>query len=174
MNFLWTKERKENVFPTLEGDKKTDVLIIGGGMAGVLCAMKLKERGIDYMLIEGKRIGEGITKGTTAVLTAQHDTLYQDMIKKFGAAKAKLYLEANLRAVAEFRRLSEEIPCDFENKPSLMYSLHNARLMQKEAEAVRSLGFEAEFITETPLPFPVAGAVRYNTMAQFHPHEIPL
>ncbi len=169
MNFLWTKERKENVFPTLEGDKKTDVLIIGGGMAGVLCAMKLKERGIDYMLIEGKRIGEGITKGTTAVLTAQHDTLYQDMIKKFGAAKAKLYLEANLRAVAEFRRLSEEIPCDFENKPSLMYSLHNARLMQKEAEAVRSLGFEAEFITETPLPFPVAGAVRYNTMAQFHP-----
>lgn len=41
--------------------------------------------------------------------------------------------------------------------------------MEREAQAVRSLGFPAELITETPLPFPVKGAVRYPGMAQFQP-----
>ena len=169
MDYLWTKEVTIRSFPTLDGDKSTDVLVIGGGMAGVLCALKLQEEGVDYILVEGKQIGGGITRGTTAVLTAQHDTLYLDMIRKFGKAKAELYLRANLNAVERFRKLSKSIPCDFEERPSIMYSLHDKGLMAREAAAIRSLGFDAEFTTETPLPFPVAGAVRFNGMAQFHP-----
>ena len=138
-------------------------------MAGILCALRMQEAGTDYILVEGKQIGGGITKGTTAVLTAQHDTLYQDMIRKFGAQKSKLYLSANLCAVERFRKLSEHIPCDFEEMPSVMYSLHDKKLMEREAKAVQSLGFPAEFSTSTPLPFPVAGAVHYPGMAQFHP-----
>ena len=99
MEFLWTKEASPSSFPALEGDRDTGVLIIGGGMAGVLCALRLPEAGADYLLVEGAKIGGGMTRGTTAVLTAQHDTLYQDMIKKFGEEKAELYLKANLRAV---------------------------------------------------------------------------
>ena len=169
MEFLWTKEASPPSFPTLEGDRDTGVLIIGGGMAGVLCALQLQEAGADYLLVEGAKIGGGMTRGTTAVLTAQHDTLYQDMIKKFGEEKAGLYLKANLRAVEQFRRRSRDIPCEFEERPSIMYSLHDRSLMQREAAAVRSLGLAADFITETPMPFPVAGAVRFNGMAQFHP-----
>lgn len=169
MDFLWTKSITPPDFPALDGDKETDVLVIGGGMAGILCALQLREAGADYILVEGKKIGRGITKGTTAVLTAQHDTLYQDMIKKFGKGKAELYLKANLGAVERFRKLSERISCDFEDKPSVMYSLHNRTDMEREAAAVRSLGFDAEFTTDTPLPFSVAGAVRYPGMAQFHP-----
>ncbi|MCI2046208.1 MAG: FAD-dependent oxidoreductase [Faecalibacterium sp.] len=169
MDFLWTKELTPPSFSELNGDQETDVLIIGGGMAGVLCAFWLKEAGVDVLLAEGKRIGAGITKGTTAVLTAQHDTLYQDMIQRFGKEKAGLYLQANLQAVEKFRVLAAQIPCDFEDKPSMMYSLHDRALMEREARAVRALGFPAEFTTQTPLPFSVAGAVRYPNMAQFHP-----
>jgi len=169
MKFLWEQDVTPPGFPALEGDQETDVLIIGGGMAGILCALKLQEAGADYLLVEGKTIGGGITKGTTAVLTAQHDTLYQDMIKKFGKDRSALYLKANLRAVKRFRRLSERISCNFEDKPSVMYSLHDRMLMERETAAVRSLGFDAELTADTPLPFPVAGAVRYPGMAQFHP-----
>jgi glycine/D-amino acid oxidase-like deaminating enzyme len=169
MDFLWEENVTPPGFPALDGDQKTDVLVIGGGMAGVLCALQLQKAGADSILVEGKKIGGGITKGTTAVLTAQHDTLYQDMIKKFGKDRSKLYLSANLRALGRFRRLSERISCDFEDRPSLMYALHDRALMEREAAAVRSLGFPAEFTTDTPLPFPVAGAVRYPGMAQFHP-----
>ncbi|NCC08767.1 MAG: FAD-dependent oxidoreductase [Clostridia bacterium] len=50
-----------------------------------------------------------------------------------------------------------------------MYSLDDKAMMEREAAAVRSLGFDAEFTTTTPLPFDVAGAVRFPNMAQFHP-----
>lgn len=169
MDFLWNKINGKPDFPELSGDIKTDVLIIGGGMAGVLCAKFLETTGADYVLAEAKTIGNGITKGTTAVLTAQHDTLYQDIIKKYGFNKAKQYLNANLRAVESFKRLSEEIDCDLEIKPSIMFSLNDKTLMQNEVNVVRSLGLNAELISDTSLPIPIAGAVKYPDMAQFHP-----
>lgn len=169
MEYLWTKDTELPRFSALNRDMTTDVLIIGGGMAGVLCALMLQEAGVDYILAEAKRIGLGITKGTTAVLTAQHDALYTDLIKKFGEERAKQYLHANLQAVEKFRELSQSIPCDFEDKPSVMYSLNNKKQMETEARAVRGLGFQADFITRTALPFEVAGAVSYPNMAQFHP-----
>lgn len=169
MEYLWTKRLNPPDFPALSGDIDTNVLIIGGGMAGILCALKLQQAGVDYLLVEGEKIGNGITRGTTAVLTAQHDTLYQDMLRKSGKETAAAYLQANLQAVRDFGRLSRHIPCDYEERPSIMYSLRNRDLMENEANTLHQLGFGAEFTTRTPLPFPVAGAVRYNGMAQFHP-----
>ena len=57
-------------FEQLDGDINTDVLIIGGGIAGVLCAYALKGAGVDCTLVEAKRIGSGITKNTTAKITS--------------------------------------------------------------------------------------------------------
>lgn len=53
MNYLWDDEIPRRQYPALKGDRKTDVLIIGGGMAGVLCAYRLKELGVDCLLAEG-------------------------------------------------------------------------------------------------------------------------
>jgi FAD dependent oxidoreductase./Rieske [2Fe-2S] domain. len=138
-------------------------------MAGVLCALKLRSEGSRYILAEGGSVGGGITKGTTAVISAQHDTLYSDLIKTFGAAKAKLYLEANLHAAEEYKSLAQTIPCDYEERPSVMFSISNRLQMQRETAAVKSLGFGAEFTDKTVLPYPIAGAVVFPGMAQFQP-----
>jgi len=58
-------------FPTLEGDIKTDVLIIGGGITGILTAHFLKEKGTDCVIAE-KQICSGTTAHTTAKLTVKH------------------------------------------------------------------------------------------------------
>ena len=44
MSSLWTENIEMPEFPTLEKDIRTQVLIIGGGMAGVLCAYFLLYR----------------------------------------------------------------------------------------------------------------------------------
>ena len=90
----------------LSGDTKTDVLVIGGGMAGLLCAYSLRQAGIHCIVAEADRIGKGITKNTTAKVTAQHGLIYHRLIEKFGAEAAKLYLQANTRAVSELRKLA--------------------------------------------------------------------
>lgn len=169
MKYLWSQHAQAPQLARLEKDVSTDVLVIGGGMAGVLCARALTERGADCLLVEANRVGGGVTRGTTAVLTAQHDTLYSDMIRMFGAHTAKQYLDANLDAVSRFRKLSESIPCDFKDCPSVMYTSSDAETLRREADAVRGLGFPAEYVTETELPVSCAGAVKYPGMAQFHP-----
>ena len=68
-------------FPKLEGEKSTDVLIIGGGLCGILCAYFLKRAGVDYILVEGNKIASGITKNTTAKITSQHGLIYDNLIR---------------------------------------------------------------------------------------------
>ena len=92
---LWSATSDIPLFDTLQGDTKTDVLIIGGGLAGILCAYELKNRGIDCLLVEADKICSGITKNTTAKITSQHGFIYDKITKKFGVENAQKYLQAN-------------------------------------------------------------------------------
>ncbi len=153
----------------LKSDTKADVVIIGGGMAGILCAYYLKNAGIDCVITEAETCGRGVTQNTTAKITAQHRLIYHKIINSYGAEKASLYLEANLKAVENFKKLCEGIDCDFEVLPSYVYAVNSPKKLQKEAEALQRLHSGAEYAESIPLPFTVDGAVRLNEQAQFNP-----
>ena len=69
MESVWHKGLPRVRFSELAGKKNTDILIIGGGIAGILCAYKLKCCGADFILAEADEICSGITKNTTAKIT---------------------------------------------------------------------------------------------------------
>ena len=169
MGSVWETMEKRPRYPTLKENLETDVLVIGGGMAGILCARKLQDAGKRVVLAEAERIGCGITARTTAVLTAQHDCLYQDLTERFGEDAARSYLHANLDAVVQFRQMAEKYPCDFETVPSIQYTATEPKRLEREAEMVNKLGFGAQYQQEIPLPISVSAAVVYPDMAQFHP-----
>ncbi len=169
MDSIWTSSADHPQFDAQQKDLQTDVLIIGGGMAGILCAHLLDAAGVDYLLVEADRICGGITKNTTAKITFQHGLIYHKLIRKFGLEEAKMYLDANRAALAKYRELCQEIQCDFEEQDAFVYSLTHRRKIEAEVEAYRRLGVSAEFVTDLPLPFPVAGAVKVEGQAQFHP-----
>ena len=169
MDSIWTKTAQLPQFDKLRSDLKTDVLIVGGGLAGVLCAYKLAQAGVDCALVEADRIGGGITKNTTAKLTSQHGLIYDKLIREFGVDRARLYLEANQGALEEYRSLCRNINCDFEEKDAFVYSMDKRWKLDRELNALEKLGFGAEFVERAPLPFPTAGAVKFPRQAQFHP-----
>src|SRR5699024_2214879 len=47
--------------------------------------------------------------------------------------------------------------------------LNDRRKIEQELSALEKLGFPGEFAEQLPLPFPVAGAVKFPRQAQFHP-----
>ena len=169
MDSIWTQTVRLPRFAPLRTDLKTDVLVVGGGMAGLLCAWQLAQEGADCALVEAERICGGITKNTTAKITAQHGLIYSRLIREFGVEKARLYLEANQAALARYRALCADIACGFEERDAAVYSTGDRRSIERELEALDSLGFPAVFEAELPLPFPIAGAVRFPAQAQFHP-----
>ena len=169
MDSIWTRSEKIPSFPQLQGDIKTDVLIVGGGMAGILCAYFLHQKGIDYVLAEGRTIGSGVSKNTTAKITSQHGLIYHKLEKSVGIEKAALYLKANQNALREFEKLCKNIECNFEQKPSYVYSLSHPIKLEEEIKALEKIGFSAKFEETTELPFKTAGAVCFENQAQFHP-----
>lgn len=169
MDSIWTKTTQLPQFEPLRSDLNTDILIIGGGMAGLLCAYKLAQTGVDYTLVEAGRICGGITKNTTAKITSQHGLIYDKLIREFGVERARLYLEANQEALEEYRTLCKSIDCEFQDKDAFVYSLDSRKKLDQELKALDKLGFGAEFVTDIPLPFPTAGAVKFPRQAQFHP-----
>ncbi len=169
MDSIWTKTAKKDKFNELQGDIKTDVLIIGGGIAGILCCYMLKNAGIDCVLVEAKQICSGITKNTTAKITAQHGLIYEKLVRKYGTEKARLYYTAQQEALELYRRLSVNCDCDFKLKDSYVYSLNNRAKLESEIKALEKIGCKADFLEETELPLSVAGAIRIANQAQFHP-----
>ena len=169
MDSIWIDGIARPSFDTLKGDARCDVLIIGGGIAGILTAFMLKKAGVDCMLIEAKEICSGISKNTTAKITIQHGLIYDKIIKKYGIEKAKLYLEAQMRAMREYSELCKEISCDYEIQDSYVYSLGDTSKITDEVAALKRLGVNAKFCDRCSLPFDIAGAVRVPDQAQFHP-----
>ncbi len=166
---IWTNNVTLPEFPKLQGEIKTDVLIIGGGIAGILCAKFLKNAGVDCVLVEGNKIASGITKNTTAKITSQHGLVYSKIVKDYGKEKAQMYLTANNEALSLYEQMCEEIDCDFEKKDAYTYSLKSREKIEEEVKTVNSLGFSVEFTKDLELPFKTKGAIKFLNQAQFNP-----
>ena len=169
MESIWQKSVQLPSFPKLDGNVKTDVLIIGGGIAGILTAYFLKQNGVDCILVEKRKICQGTTGHTTAKITYQHGLIYHKILKSGGVETARKYLEANRLAFKKHAELCENIDCDYERKDNYIYSLGDRRLLEQEMETLAKIGHSATFCEKLPLPFQTAGAVMFPDQAQFHP-----
>lgn len=172
MKSIWSDINipKRNPLP---GDCRTQVAVIGGGMAGILTAYYLQKQGKQVIVLEADRIGSGQTRGTTAKITSQHNLIYQRLISNLGIRQARQYADANQAAIEEYERLiwEKSISCHFQPFPAYLYSVNDGNILRREAEAARRLGIDAGFVSETELPFKVKGALRFAGQAQFHPLE---
>lgn len=169
MNSVWSDTSRLPSFDTLKRDGRTDVLIIGGGLAGLMCAYFLQQAGVKYLLVEAETICNGITKNTTAKITSQHGLIYQKIKKEFGLEEAALYFKANQAALEEYRKLCQNIQCGFEKKDAYVYTMKDTRKLEEELTVLHQIGLGAELTTDLRLPFQTKGAIKFPNQAQFHP-----
>ena len=124
MESVWEKDRNFKNFNSLEKDINTDILIIGGGIAGLLCAYMLHRQGADYVLVEKGEICSGVTGNTTAKITAQHGLIYTDLLRRFGKNYAKLYKTLQHTNTPGYNKnLTHKEIEDFYGTPEPCYSL---------------------------------------------------
>ena len=172
MDSIWGADVQMPRFPQLDSDLHTDVLIIGGGLAGLLCAWNLTRTGINCVLIEQNRLMQGVSGRTTAKLTSQHGLIYGKLLKKFGVEQARLYWQANQNALAELSALAETAACDYKLENNYIYATDGTQKLEAEMAACEKLGLPARWEESLPLPFPVTGAIGFSGQAQFHPLKL--
>ena len=171
MKSVWSNNCNFKKREALDKDISTEILVIGAGIAGILTAYMLKERGMRVVLIDAGKTAGGNTQNTTAKITSQHNLIYDTLISEFGEEKARQYAVANETAIKKYKEIIKEksIDCDFEEKAAYVFSRNNTEKIKKEVEAARKLGIDAQFVEEIDLPFKIKGAVRFNNQAQFNP-----
>ena len=171
MSSPWQQDIMLPEFSGLSGTVDTDVLIIGGGMAGLLTAWHLRQKGIDAIVAEQGRICGGITARTTAKITAQHGLNYHKLLRTFGQERAAQYYQTNANAVQQLKTLCHRAGCPMEEKSSYIYS-KDPRKLEAELSALEKLGISAVYEDSPPLPLAGIGAVGFRDQAQFHPLKL--
>lgn len=172
---LWMVTSRGRERPPLAGIHRYDVAVVGAGITGVTTALLLKRAGARVAVLEMGAVCQGVTGYTTAKVTSLHQLVYAELASRFDDETAQIYGAANqaaLEQIAAFVR-QLDIDCAFERRPALTYTLDSEQVARVEAEAQTAarVGLPAHFVTETDLPFPVAGAVRFDNQAQFHPRD---
>lgn len=178
MKSLWSQRTQLPRREEIDADLRVQNVVIGGGIAGILIAYLLQDKGQEVIVLEANEIGSGQTKNTTAKITSQHGLLYHDMIKNTGLERAKGYAQANEAAIHIYKKIitKEGIACHYEELPSFLYSKYEEGIekLKLEAKAANDCGINAEYLRGdkiTELPFGVVGAVRFDYQAQFQPLE---
>lgn len=171
MKSIWSESYNIKKRGELRDREEAEVVIIGGGIAGLLTAYLLKEKGVEAVIIDRGEVLKGNTINTTAKITIQHNIIYDKLIKDFGKENAKRYALANQLALENYEEIirKNNIDCEFETEDAHIYSLDNPEKIEKEYEAAISLGIDAELVDEIELPFKVAKAIKFKNQANFNP-----
>jgi glycine/D-amino acid oxidase-like deaminating enzyme len=162
-------------YPALGEDLRVDVAVVGGGIAGLCAAWELVRAGRSVALLEAGLIAAAVTGHTTAKLSALHTLIYAELSSSAGEEAARLYAQSQQDAIEHVARTAAEldVDCELEWRPACTYveSPDQVEQVRAEARAAAAAGLPASFVTETGLPFEVAGAVRVADQAQFHPRR---
>lgn len=171
----WMSSTTAPSYPPLTGDVEADVVVVGAGIAGICTAWELTRAGRSVVLLDADEVAGGVTGYTTAKLSSLHTLIYADLQSRHGGDVARSYAQSQQDAIEHVSQVCAELAIDaeLERAPSYTYATSPELLDQirGEADAAAEAGLAASFTTEVGLPFPVAGAVRVDNQAQFHPRK---
>jgi len=172
---FWLSKCPITNFPPLNKGLKVDIVILGGGIAGITTATLLKDLGYSVAIIEADRIVKDVSIGTTAKISFAPNMIYSNLIKSIGKSKAQKYAIANDNALEKIAEIvfKNKIKCEFHRTPLYIYTESNANVekIREEIEAANELGLPASYTDNVPLPFKTVAALMYQNQAQFHPRK---
>ena len=169
----WIDSVRPIAFSTLKEDKKTDILIIGGGLAGLSTAYALTKAGKKVILVEDGLIGSGESGRTTAHLTSALDDRYYEIENVFGEDGSRVAAESHTAAIDWIESVvkNEKIDCDFERVDGYLF-VHPSdkpENLKKEFDATQKAGLKTEWITNTHNITSYNGtSIKFPRQAQFH------
>jgi len=166
---IWLDEINETIEPKLNQDITCNILIIGGGIAGISTALNLQDEE-DVVLIDKDKIGYGVTSHTTGKLTYLQSSVYSDIQKAYDFNIAKRYLESQKDAIelALTTVKKYNIDCNLEKNDSYLFT----------TEEDKRLNIQRDFLSKTntkfedkklPAEIPCKDAMKVEDTYVFHP-----
>ena len=172
---VWFASSTEPIaFEKLSHDVDTDILVVGGGIAGLTTAYCLAKEGLKVILAEDGFIGSGESGRTTAHLTCALDNRYFDLEKTFNPEIAKLAAQSHSAAIEWIANTVQQnnIDCHFKRVDGYLFTHPSDSIesLQEEFKATQSAGLLTEMLSSIPS---IAAdqekwCLKFPNQAQFH------
>ena len=165
----------EKLKRNISSSESLDVIIVGGGIAGLSTAYLLSKSGKKVILFEDGYICSGETGRTTAHITHALDDRYYNLEKLHGEKGSYLAAESHTAAINLIESIvnEEKIDCDFEKLDGFLFldSTDKKESLDKELEATHRVGIKStKIISKVPnLSFDTGPCLLFPNQAQFHP-----
>lgn len=171
---LWMETAELPTVPELATDLRADVVVIGGGIAGLSAAYELAKEGRSVVVIDRGRPGCGMTARTTAHLASAFDDFYHEHIRLRGEAEARAYYQSQTAAIDRIDEIqsAEAIDCDFARLDGFLFRAPETDpdLLAREIEACHRIGFsDVAWHDIAPLGASTGPCLRFPRQARFHP-----
>jgi glycine/D-amino acid oxidase-like deaminating enzyme/nitrite reductase/ring-hydroxylating ferredoxin subunit len=170
----WLSSVEPIAYSALNESIETEVVIVGGGIAGLTTAYCLLRAKQQVVVIDDGNIGSGETGRTTAHLVNALDDRYTVLEKHFGREDAELFAESHTAAIAKIEEIvhREKIDCDYERVSGYLF-LHPTDKrynLEDEFKATQRVGLDTKWLEHTPgLPKEVGPCIEFVQQGQFHP-----
>ncbi|HRH31275.1 MAG TPA: FAD-binding oxidoreductase [Candidatus Paceibacterota bacterium] len=169
----WEASRSIQAFPKLEKNIETDVVIVGGGMAGLLSAYVLAKAGKKVIVLEKGRLASGVTLKTTAFLTQIIDTDAEDVCRMLGVKKAKIMYASHMSGSALIERIAreEKIDCDFKRVSNYIIAKTKDETegLEDEVDVLKALGLAVVFERNKSGNIKNTAVLEVKDQAKFNP-----
>jgi len=170
-----------NTYPPLQGNISTEVVIVGGGITGALCAYYFAKHSIKTTLIEKSKISLGSTSITTSLLQYELDELIQDLEKNFDLSHIIKGYKFGEKCLNELDNLINElkIDCDYRIRDCLLYTNDKSKInkLKYEYNIRKENGFEVDLIETNSSGFNFSfdietGVYAYKGGAEINPVKL--
>lgn len=146
-NVFWYTQKSPAQSTRLTGTATADVVVVGGGMAGLMCAQALQLAGRSVVLVEREFCGAGASGKTSGFITPDSEIELSSLLSTYGPEKAKQIWEFVVAGVLAIRENIKtfSIDCDEQVQDSLFIanSVQAARHVEQEYAARQTLGYES-------------------------------
>ncbi|MBH8568464.1 FAD-dependent oxidoreductase [Microvirga sp. STS02] len=161
-------------FEPLGEDTSADVVVVGGGIAGLTTAYLLGREGVKVLLLEDGELASGESGRTTAHLSNALDDRYTTLENLFGQEGARLAADSHTVAIATIEGIvaEEKIDCDFTRLDGYLFlpqGGHSQELSDELAAAHRAgLTQVAHLAEASTTGFEPGECLHFPQQGQFH------
>jgi glycine/D-amino acid oxidase-like deaminating enzyme/nitrite reductase/ring-hydroxylating ferredoxin subunit len=170
---LWQDHSPSAPDTALTESLRTDICIVGAGIAGLTTAYLLAREGRGVVVLDQAAPGEGETGRTTAHLASAIDDRYSSLVSRLGRDCAKLAGESHRAAISFIEQLSqaERIECGFKRLDGFLFAGEGRRAadLQAEFEAARAAEQAVEWADPPPALAQLGRGLRFPNQGQFSP-----
>lgn len=170
---VWTQSQQLPTHPGPTSLDHAEVIVVGGGIAGLTTAYLLAKQGRDVVLLDEGGIGSGQTERTSAHLASIIDDRLYRIEKQHDAETARLAFESHAAAIDRIERITreEKIECDFARLPAYLFPgpAGDEAEIRREAEPAARAGATVHAYESVPGLNRSGPALRFENQARFHP-----